>query len=128
MAPVGYRPAVLRRWSSLCTLLALLTAPSVTSTRFFCRFTGQEIVGCDEGTPRSAQVRPDDCCERRIFRAVAAVRLSQHELLPIPQPAAAPNPSPQAVPALACDSVVARGTPASSAGPPAFLAYRALLI
>jgi hypothetical protein len=110
-------------------LLAVLTAPSVTSTRFFCRFTGQEILGCDEGAPRSAQIRPDDCCDRRIFRAVAAVRHSGHELLPIPQGVAAAIPSPEGAPALARESaVVNRRTPASSAGPPAFLAHRALLI
>jgi len=106
----------------------MVTAPSVTSTRFFCRFTGQEIFGCDEGSPRSAQVRPDDCCDRRIFRAVAAVRHSEQELLPIPQAAGAAVPSPEAAPALARESLVVRRTPASSAGPPAFLAHRALLI
>jgi len=106
----------------------MVTAPSVTSTRFFCRFTGQEIFGCDEGSPRSTQVRPDDCCDRRIFRAVAAVRHSEQELLPIPQAAGAAVPSPEAAPALARESLVVRRTPASSAGPPAFLAHRALLI
>jgi hypothetical protein len=127
-APVGYRSAVLRRCASLCALLAVVTAPSVTSTRFFCRFTGQEILGCDEGAPRNAQVRPDDCCERRILRAVAAVRHSEHEVLPVAQAVAAAIPTPGAAPALARESVVLRRTPASSAGPPAFLAHKALLI
>jgi hypothetical protein len=119
---------VLRRCACLFALLAVLTAPSVTSTRFFCRFTGQEILGCDEGAPRSAQVRPDDCCDRRLFRAVAAVRHSEHEPLPIPRAVAAAVPSPGAATALARELVVARRTPAGSAGPPAFLAHRALLI
>ncbi|HZX65268.1 MAG TPA: hypothetical protein VFE76_07740, partial [Myxococcales bacterium] len=73
--------------------------------------------------------RADDCCERRIFRAVAAVRHSQHELLPIPQAVGAAIPSPEAPPpALVRESSLVRGRPASSAGPPAFLAHRALLI
>jgi hypothetical protein len=126
--PVGYRPAVLRRFASLCALLATVTAPSVTSTRFFCRFTGQEIVGCDEGAPRSTQVRADDCCERRIFRAVEAVRHSGRELLPIRQAVAAAIPSPATAPALARESALVRRTSGCSAGPPAFLAHRALLI
>ncbi|MFL5277187.1 MAG: hypothetical protein ACJ79T_11980 [Myxococcales bacterium] len=119
---------MLRRCACLCALLAMVTAPSVTSTRYFCRFTGQEILGCDEGAPRSAQVRADDCCERRIFRAVAAVRHSEHELLPIPQAVGAAIPSPEAPPALVRESSIVRGRPRSSAGPPAFLAHRALLI
>ena len=92
------------------------------------RFTGQEIRGCDEGAPRSAQVRPDDCCERRIFRAVAAGRHSEHEVLPIPQAVGAAIPSPGATPALVREPSLVRRMPASSAGPPAFLAHRALLI
>jgi hypothetical protein len=125
---VGYRSAVPRRCACLFALLAVVTAPSVTSTRFFCRFTGQEIVGCHEGAPRSAQIRSDDCCDRRISRAVDAVRHPEQELFPIPQAVAVAIASPAAPAALARESVMVRRPAASSAGPPAFLAHRALLI
>src|SRR5436305_4471100 len=81
---VGYRRSVPRRLASMCALLALLAAPSVTSTRFFCRYTGQEIVGCAEGARGAgAEVRGDDCCDKRTFRAVEAVRQPEHDPVPV---------------------------------------------
>src|SRR5436305_9233488 len=92
---VGYRRSVPRRLASMCALVALLAAPSVTSTRFFCRYTGQEIFGCAEGAPRrGAEVRADDCCDQRTFRAVDAVRQSEHDPVPVPAARAIPILSP----------------------------------
>ena len=121
---------MLRRCASFCALLAVLAAPSVTSTRFFCRYTGQEIFDCAEGTSRNALVRADDCCDRRTFRAVEAVERSGQDPTPIPVGVAIAvalemrDPAPAPV----LESPAARRAALRSAGPPRFLAHRALLI
>jgi hypothetical protein len=112
----------------VCALLAVLAAPSVTSTRFFCRYTGQEIFGCTEGTPRNARVRADDCCDRRTFRAVEAVEHPGQEPSPIPVGAAVPIETMYLAPAPVLEFRVASRPGIRSAGPPRFLAHRALLI
>jgi len=117
---------VLRRCACFCALVAVLAAPSVTSTRFFCRYTGQEIVGCAEGASRDAQVRADDCCDQRTFRAVQAVRQSGQESVPIP--AGVTTSLPELAPLPPAAPAVEQREPVRSAGPPAFLAHRALLI
>ena len=66
-----YGLIVLRRSASFLAVLAVVGAPAVTSTRLFCRFTGQEIVGCAEAAaPEHAQVREGACCQERTFRAL----------------------------------------------------------
>jgi hypothetical protein len=126
---VGYRRPVPRRLASMCALLALLAAPTVTSTRFFCRYTGQEIVGCAEGArARGVEVRADDCCDQRTFRAVEAVRQSEHDPVPVPAKAAIGIVSPATAPAWIHPDEFARHPAVDAAGPPAFLAHRALLI
>jgi hypothetical protein len=112
----------------LCALLAVLAAPSVTSTRFFCRYTGQEIFACAEGTPRNARIRADDCCDRRTFRAVEAVEHSGQDPSPIPVGVAVAIETPHLAPPPVLDFPAARRAAIHSAGPPRFLAHRALLI
>jgi hypothetical protein len=119
---------VLRRCASFFALLALLAAPSVTSTRFFCRYTGQEIFGCNEGAPRDAQVRAQNCCDQRTFRAVQALKQPAPELLPMAAPVGEAVVSPWPAIALGEAPGVAGRAPILAAGPPAFLAHRALLI
>jgi hypothetical protein len=127
-ARVGYRPPVLRRCACFCAVLAVLAAPSVTSTRFFCRYTGQEIFGCAEGARRNAQVRGDDCCDQRTFRAVEGVERSGQDPVPTAASVAVAIETPELAPAQVLESPAARRTAVRSAGPPAFLAHRALLI
>jgi len=109
-------------------LLALIATPAVTSTRLFCRYTGQEIVSCAESNaPEHAEIRVDECCQQRTFHAVNGVRLLDDRRLQAPAPVAIDAPVFMAdVFAVATPAV--RLTVAPSAGPPAFLSHRALLI
>jgi len=120
---------VLRRFVSFCALLAILAAPSVTVTRFFCRYTGQEIVGCKEGAPRSAQVRGDDCCDQRTFHAVEGLEHAARDPVPVPANVVAPLRTHESPVAPLGEWASARGAaPLRRTGPPAFLAHLALLI
>ena len=119
---------MLRRSACLCALVAVLAAPSVTSTRFFCRYTGQEIFGCIEGAPRGAQVRGDECCDQRTFRVVEGVAHSAQDPVPMPIGVAVAVETPQPALAPVLESPPARRAPLRSSGPPAFLAHLALLI
>jgi hypothetical protein len=126
---VGYRRAMLRGCTSFLALLAVIAAPVTTSTRFFCQYTGEEIVGCAESSvPQHAQFRSEQCCQQRTFRALDGVRLVEEQ--PPQAPArVAIGPSP-----VVRDATVTIAFPATerravaSAGPPAFLSHRALLI
>jgi hypothetical protein len=119
---------VLRRFLSFCALLAVLAAPSVTSTRFFCRHTGEEISVCTDGAPRSAQIRADDCCDQRTFHAVEALERSARDPVPVPTniAVAVGTLEPQAT--VAGSVATWRTAPRRRWGPPAFLAHLALLI
>jgi len=119
---------VLRRSASLCALLAVLAAPSVTSTRLFCRHTGQEIFGCVEGAAGGAQVRGEECCDQRTFRVVEGVARSAQDPVPMPTRVAVALETPQPALALVLESPPARRAAVRSSGPPAFLAHLALLI
>ena len=125
---VGYGLAVLRRSASALALLAVIVSPAVTSTRLFCRYTGQEIVSCAEAAaPEHAQVREGACCQKRTFHALDGVRLVKEERQ---QPTLVAI---DAAPVLLAH-VFAPAAPelrraiAPSAGPPAYLSHRALLI
>jgi len=120
---------VLRRALAYLVLMAVIGSPAVTSSRLFCRYTGVEIVGCDESrVPAQSQLRQDNCCLKRTFHALEAARMltddgSQFAPPPaiatfasVPEvhgPAALPSPRPLDF---------------SDAGPPVFLTNRALLI
>jgi hypothetical protein len=120
---------VLRRAASFVALLSLIAAPAVTSTRFFCRYTGEEIVGCDEDSPpQHAAVRAGECCDQRTFHALEGVRPVQEPQHQAPTPLAMDVATvllPRALPVAAAG---VRSTAGPSAGPPAFLSHRALLI
>jgi hypothetical protein len=125
---VTIRP-VLRRGVSFLALLAVIAAPAVTSTRLFCRYTGQEIVGCAEArVPQGAHVRADDCCDQMTLRALEGMRQADDRLQPGPTTVAIGASSVFPAAALAPASPAAQHAPWSSTGPPAFLAHRALLI
>jgi hypothetical protein len=120
---------VIRRSASLLALLALIATPAVTSTRLFCRYTGEEITGCAEASvPAQAQIRVDECCQQRTFHALGGVRLMEDQRQQAPAPIAI-----DAAPSLIADTF-AGATPAlhlsaaPAVGPPAFLSHRALLI
>jgi hypothetical protein len=124
---IGYTVDVVQRAVALFALLSVVAAPAVTSTRAFCRYTGEEVVGCAEvDAPEQAQIRGDRCCVQRTFHAVEGVRVVERQ----DQPAAAPA----AIDAAAFIAVLAVGSPglritaAPPIGPPAFLSHRALLI
>ena len=126
---VGYGLAVLRRSASVLALLAVIVSPAVTSTRLFCRYTGQEIVSCAEAAaPEHAQIREGACCQKRTFHALDGVRLVKEERQQAPTIVAI-----DAAPVLLAH-VFAPAAPephraiAPSAGPPAYLSHRALLI
>lgn|ERR671935_2678311 len=124
-----YTNDVLRRAASFVALLGIIAAPAVSSTRFFCRYTGEEITGCAEAsTPKQALIRADGCCDQRTFRALEGVRLVQEQRQQAPTPVAI-----EAAPVLlahvfALAAPEPHRPPASSAGPPAFIIHRALLI
>jgi hypothetical protein len=126
---VGYvGTIVIRRSASFLALLALIATPAVTSTRLFCRFTGQEIIGCAESnTPDHSEVRGEGCCQHRTFRALDGVRLLEEQRQQIPAAVAIDAPG-WVADALAVPPPAVRLTAAPSAGPPAFLSHRALLI
>jgi hypothetical protein len=113
----------------LLVLLGLIAAPAVSSTRLFCRYTGEEIVGCDDaGALQHAQIRVDECCQQRTFHALDGVRLVEDHRQQVPAPVAI-----DAAPLLVTDvfavaSPAVRLAAAPSVGPPAFLSHRALLI
>jgi hypothetical protein len=121
---------VLRRCASIVALVAVIAAPATTSTRFFCRYTGQEIVDCAEAAaPAQAIVRAAHCCDQRTFRPVAGVtafdKQSRHVEPTLVGIAVAPELFSGAV---AEQSHASRVTYPPSAGPPVFLSHRALLI
>jgi hypothetical protein len=119
---------VIRRSASFLALLALIATPAVTSTRLFCRYTGQEIIGCAESTaPEHAEIRVKECCQQRTFHALDGVRLVEDQRQQVPARVAIDAPV-LVADVFAAAAPAARLTPAPSAGPPAFLSHRALLI
>ena len=127
--PLGYGRPVFRRVASFLALLALLAAPAVTSTRLFCRFTGQEFVGCVEASPQhGAEVRPDDCCDQRTFRALDGMRLAENQPQPAPATVLVTDAVTPLVIASAAMPSVRPERSVQSVGPPVFLVQRALLI
>src|SRR4051812_11475914 len=127
--PIGYRLPVFRRVASFLALLALLAAPAVTSTRLFCRFTGQEFVGCLEASrERGVQVRPDDCCDQRTFRALDGMRLAETQPQPAPATVLVTDAVTPLVIASAATPSVRPERSVQPVGPPVFLMQRALLI
>ena len=119
---------VIRRTASFVALLALIATPAVTSTRLFCRYTGQEIIGCAESNaPEHAEIRLEGCCQQRTFHALHGVRLLEAQRGQIPAPVAIDTPVSIAdVIAVATPAVRLRAAP--GAGPPVFISHRALLI
>jgi len=123
-----YASLVLRRAASLAAVLAVIAAPAVTSTRSFCQFTGEEIVGCAESlVPQQAQFRGEQCCQQRTLRALDGVRLIEEQRPQAPASVAIAT-APVACNLVAIASPAAQRHAVASAGPKAFLIHRALLI
>jgi hypothetical protein len=119
---------MLRRVASFLTLLAVFAAPAVTSTRLFCQYTGEEIVGCAESVvPQHAQIRGEQCCQQRTFRALDGARPVEEQRQPGPAPIAV-GARPVFADPLPVTSSGAQERAAPSVGPPVFLSHRALLI
>jgi hypothetical protein len=126
---VGYARGVLRLAASYLALLAVIAAPVVTSTRLFCRYTGEEIVGCAESrVPEHAQIRGEGCCQRRTFVAPHGVRLLDDQRQRAPAPAAIESAPVRYTAVFAVRVPAVEQLAAPSIGPPAFLGHRALLI
>jgi len=119
---------VVRRSASFLALLALIATPAVTSTRLFCRYTGEEIIGCAEANaPEHAEIRSEQCCQQRTFHALDGVRLVEGQREQVPASVAIVAPALVADVIAVAKSAV-RLMAAASVGPPAFLSHRALLI
>jgi hypothetical protein len=109
--------------------MAIVVSPAMTSTRLFCRFSGVEIVGCDESRlPAQTQLRNEDCCLKRTFHAIDPTRVLADDgsRFAAPPAVATVEITPEvhllaAVPSSRADRF-------SDAGPPVFLINRALLI
>jgi len=100
----------------------------VTSTRLFCRYTGEEVIGCAEANaPEHAEIRSDQCCQQRTFHALDGVRLVEGQREQLPAPVASDAPA-LVVDVIAAATGAVRLMAAASVGPPAFLSHRALLI
>jgi hypothetical protein len=126
---VRYGQTVFRRSASLLVFLALIVAPAVTSTRLFCRYTGEEIIDCAQAAaPDQGQIREDGCCQQRTFHALQGVRPAGDQRLQGPAPVAMGAAPAVLANAFVLAPSVARRATAPSAGPPAFLSHRALLI
>src|SRR6267143_5954692 len=119
---------VIRRSACFLALLALIATPAVTSTRLFCRYTGQEIIGCAESNaPEHGEIRLDQCCQQRTFHALDGVRLLEDQRQQVPAPVSIDAPV-LVADVFAAATPAVRLTAAPSLGPPAFLSHRALLI
>jgi len=120
---------VLRHCASLLALLGLIAAPAVTSTRLFCRYTGEEIIGCaNAGALEHAQIRVDECCQQRTFHALDGVRLVEDQRQQAPAPVAIDARPVLVADVFAVPSSALHLMAAPSVGPPAFISHRALLI
>jgi len=119
---------VIRRAASFVALLAVIATPAVTSTRLFCRYTGQEIIGCAElNAPENAEIRLEGCCQQRTFHALDGVRLIQDQREQVPAPIAIDTPV-SIADVIVVATLAVRLPAAPSVGPPVFLSHRALLI
>jgi hypothetical protein len=113
----------------LLALVALIAAPAVTSTHLFCQYTGKEIVECAESrVPRQAELRGEQCCQRRTFHALEGMRLVEAQRHEAPLPVAIGLAPMWIARSFAAAMSPLQLTAAASVGPPAFLSHRALLI
>lgn len=120
-----YASSMGRRLVASFAVLGLLLAPAVASTRFFCKSTGVEIVGCDEQrTPERTTIRGDGCCERRTLAPAGTAIAATQSFLAEPVATSAEvtfivDPA---------NGLASGVLPTADAGPPLFLSHRALLI
>jgi hypothetical protein len=118
---------VLRRVTAAVAFIALLGASPVARSSLVCRYTGEEMVGCDEErVPEQPLVRDEGCCDRRAVARLPAASAAAHAQL------AAPVLAVVAIAPVTVDVFVQRPRAAEDSfpivGPPLFISARALLI
>lgn len=110
----------------MVALLGLLGAPVVAERQMVCRYTGQVIAGCDEGSaPASSLVCGSSCCDARVLAPLAAARVPEARAQATAPAAALAVVMPASAPRLPASAVLA-GPPFAGQGPPVFLATRSL--
>jgi hypothetical protein len=120
---------VLRRALASLVLIALAGSPAVSSTRLFCRYSGIEIVGCEESqVPAQAQIRDEGCCLKRTSYAIDPTRVSPDDGSLLVAPMVAVVTTIPGVLLLRAPAPSTRANRPGGAGPPVFLTNRALLI
>jgi hypothetical protein len=71
----GCKASVVRRAIASVLLCALWATPAVSRVRYFCRYTGVEIMDCaEQAAPERPVVQAAGCCERRVQPALSAAR------------------------------------------------------
>jgi hypothetical protein len=118
----------MRRVLAFIALLAVLATPGAARARFFCHYTGVEIVDCAEQSIPSRDVLDRaGCCDVRVI-GWSQPALHAHSDATLPQLALVPAPFVVAqLPAPQPRALAARNE-VRAAGPPLFVAQRALLI
>lgn len=116
---------MLRRVTAALAVAGLMTSPVVASTRLFCRYTGEEIVGCiEQNAPDHSVVRGEACCSRQTVQPLDAAQPASSDRSPVPIVAMLPERTCLPV----ASHRAAFATPTTAAGPPVFIIHRALLI
>jgi hypothetical protein len=119
----------MRRLVGTFALVALLTSPTVSQVRFFCRYTGVEITDCDEQqVSEHPVVQREGCCERRVSPAPAPAKVAREHALPQAMAVALAWAQHLPVQPLAPSRQDRLRLPPDNAAPPLFLQQRALLI
>lgn len=118
----------MRRVVAFTALLAVLATPGAARARFFCHYTGVEIVDCSEQRiPAHDVLERAACCDVRVI-GWSQPALRAHSDATAPAFALVPSPLAVVAPAAPPRRVFAAGNEVRAAGPPLFVAQRALLI
>ena len=116
----------MRRLIASLVLVALWASPAVSRVRYFCRYTGVEIMDCaEQAAPDRPVVQASGCCERRVQPALSAARDEAAFVAAMP-----------CLPAFVAISFLERATTAAwslaplprADGPPRYVKQRALLL
>jgi hypothetical protein len=118
----------MRRVLAFTALLAVLATPGAARARFFCHYTGVEIVDCaEQSIPDRDVLDQAACCDVRVIGWSQPALHAQSDAT-APPFALVPAPVVVAAPAAPLPSVFAARNDVRAAGPPLFVAQRALLI
>jgi len=118
----------MRRVLAFTALLAMLATPGAARARFFCHYTGIEIVDCaEQRIPARDVLERAACCDVRVI-GWSQPALRAHSDATAPAFALVPAPLAVVAPAEPLPRVSASRNEVRAAGPPLFVAQRALLI